>query len=383
MHFESNRRSEAQFLTVPVSNTVIDVNPEFQKQLEIDVGDSSELVRLWSPPEERGILLGAEARHNRIANVDNTFVVDANGLRWEDIDVKSPGLTEVGHGPSGDEVQLFPWTRMVETPFAEAKIWGGNDLASARHAFKYQHILEKIGVRTYKSLFVTKLNEWMYKGNKVPISEIPVAAKDAEVKGENDAIPEGYVLAAEVRACRIKTRMQAIEERSAPSEENRAYIRREIDRARKLVAEEKGLPDLSVNDYLEWFIDAHGQNLGRMHAGGYVHRFMHAGNVTLDCRILDLDSMQTFSEAHAAEKERLAQYYGTTVLQEASRENFVIRDSRTVHLAVFARIVSAAYDMPFSLNVSKRFLSAYTQAQAHIPPELRTVRYAEKAQERS
>jgi len=373
-------RSEAQFLTVPVSNEVTDINPEFQKQLDIDVGQSSGLVRLWSGEEERGILLGAETRHNRVANIDNTFVIDSHGLRWEDIDIKSPGLTEIGVGDN--ELQLFPWERMPETEFVEARIWGGNELTSARRAFRYQQILEHLGVRTYKSLFVTKLNEWMYHGKKVPISQIPVVPRDAEAKGHEDGIPDGFSLAAEVRACRTKTRMQAISEREVLTEGNRVYIQKEIDRARVLVAEERGLANVSVPDYIDWFIDSYGRNLGLMHAAGLVHSFMHPGNITLDCRILDLDSMQKLEEAFVAQSES-ASHYNTRVNKEYSRELYVTRDTRTVNLAHFVRVVCAAYDVPFTIHVSKRFMDAYTRAQMNVPEASKTIQYAQKAQVRS
>lgn len=370
-------RSEARFLTVPVSNEVTDINPEFQKQLDLDVGQSSGLVRLWSEEEERGVLLGAEARHNRTANIDNTFVTDSQGLRWGDIDIKSPGLTEIGVGD--DDVQLFPWERMPETEFAEAKIWGGNDLESARHAFRYQHILEHLGVRTYKSLFVTKLNEWMYHGKKVPISQIPVVPRDAEVKGHEDGIPDGFSLAAEVRACRTKTRMQSILETRTGVQESVEKIKREIDRARELVSEEMGLSTLSVEDYLDWFVTSYGRNLGIMHAAGLTHRFMHAGNITLDCRIVDLDSVSYFSEIHAEENNKREEML-PLVSVETSRAAAVARDSRTESLAAFVLKVCNAYGIPMRSGVSGRFMKAYQSAQERLPERERTIAYANAAQ---
>lgn len=378
-------RSEAYFFSIPVKNFVTHINPEFRDSMGLVEGQSSDLVRLFTNTDESGVLLGAEKGHNRVGNINNTFVTDAKGLRWEDLDIKAPGLVEVTHGSSGEELKIFPWQRFKETAVSEAKIWGGNDYRSARRSFEYQQILADLGVRTYKSLFVTKLAEWFYKGKKVPIGDIPVVSKDAPVTMDSDALPAGYELAAEVRACRTKTRMEAIIQLRAPTANNKVKIRREVDRARALLYEEFEGSDVgprtdSIEDYLDWFVESHGRNLGLMHGAGLTHGYMHPGNITLDCRILDLDSMGTFEEAHAGDNERSQRDYGISVSAEYSKAQHVMRDSKTQNLAAFVLVVCTAYEIPMRSGISKKFMDAYSKAQEKYPSEARTVVLAQKAQ---
>jgi hypothetical protein len=376
---ERINRSEAHFVTVPAANTVVDINPEFREQLGLSEGDSSSLIQIFSSKEEAGVLYGAEQFHYRVGNIDRTFVTDKNGLRWEDIDVKSPGRLETNGRIQDVSVQLVGWERQAASRSRQAKIWGGNDLESAHHSFEYQRILEDLGVRTYKSLFVTRLNEWFYKGKKVPVSEIPVVQEHTPVPHLEDALPEEFVLAAEVRACRTKTRMQAVVDTMPTLSARRKTTLRAVDRARELVAEEQGLSTLSVEDYLDWFVFAHGRNIGRMHAGGLTHGFLHPGNITLDCRILDLDSMQTFEEAYEDDARKADREFNMIISKEESKRNRISEDSVIDNLHDFVVFVSDTYGIPKRQGVAPKFLDGYDEAQRRFPPEARTGAIAEGA----
>jgi hypothetical protein len=50
---------------------------------------------------------------------------------------------------------------------------------------------------------------------------------------------------------------------------------------------------MSDLEYLKWFAKTLGYNIGLMHKNGFEHHYIDGGhNVTLDCRIVDLDGIR-------------------------------------------------------------------------------------------
>jgi len=69
--------------------------------------------------------------------------------------------------------------------------------------------------------------------------------------------------------------------------------------AKSLVAQELGveLNKFTYNDYFEWLIKTTAINIARMHYNKWVSGYLSHHNITLDGRIVDLDSVETESEA--------------------------------------------------------------------------------------
>ncbi len=96
--------------------------------------------------------------------------------------------------------------------------------------------------------------------------------------------------------------MRAFSTKARVSETNRclyetSVISDVISDAKKLVSQEfgRGNKSLSNKEYLEWFAKTLGENVGLMHRNGWYHCFLGSHNITLDCRIVDLDSITELS----------------------------------------------------------------------------------------
>lgn len=72
--------------------------------------------------------------------------------------------------------------------------------------------------------------------------------------------------------------------------------------AKKLVSQELGRENnpFSDQEYLDWFAETLGKNVGLMHKNGWFHSNLSHHNITLDCRICDLDMVKDIKK----EKER-------------------------------------------------------------------------------
>jgi tRNA A-37 threonylcarbamoyl transferase component Bud32 len=65
-----------------------------------------------------------------------------------------------------------------------------------------------------------------------------------------------------------------------------------IEDAVQLLSHERGIDVSTPDTYARWFAKTLGSNIGKVHALGYIHGHMTAQNVTLDCRLVDLDSVE-------------------------------------------------------------------------------------------
>lgn len=93
---------------------------------------------------------------------------------------------------------------------------------------------------------------------------------------------------------------------------------RNLEDARGLVARELSVETeaFSPQAYLEWFAETLGQQLAILHNAGYGHQYLSGHNITLDCRIVDLDSVFPLEPARED-----AWYKRTRELQEDFRDS--------------------------------------------------------------
>lgn len=122
-------------------------------------------------------------------------------------------------------------------------------------------------------------------GQKVSIEE----AKEKEI------IPQEYEPVLVARAFGTKARLVDVIEDTP----NAKVL---FDDARKIVAANFGKESISRTRYFIWLARTIGGSLARMHKGGYVHGNLHAQNITLDGRIMDLDAVKKISSL--AEEEQ-------------------------------------------------------------------------------
>lgn len=85
--------------------------------------------------------------------------------------------------------------------------------------------------------------------------------------------------------------------------------------ARRIVGQELSSKSLSDMDYLKWFGKVLGRSVGLMHKNGWYHQYLTSHNITLDGRIVDLDSLEQLvdhwegNEDYAEAKGALKQLY--------------------------------------------------------------------------
>jgi len=64
--------------------------------------------------------------------------------------------------------------------------------------------------------------------------------------------------------------------------------------AKSLVSQElgRGNNPLTDQEYLEWFAETLGKNVGLMHKNGWFHAGLSPHNITLDCSVCDFDTVK-------------------------------------------------------------------------------------------
>lgn len=229
--------------------------------------------------------------HNRAADLrPKNKVVDENGRVYGDIDMKGVGWYSrvTGH--------IKPW----ESDSDKEHVAGLCDEKWAIYDAERAEEFTALGIRTHRSLGVMRLLEVPVQEKSgsvglVPVSAIPRGKPEKPTHGI--LLPE-FVPAVEIRAFGIKTRVEEVvsplgrygpeltlsqlKERRARIGEAIAYVHNEDDNV------------VNTQSYAFWFARTLGTNIGRMHAVGYTHGALTRHNVTLDCSITDLDTVEKF-----------------------------------------------------------------------------------------
>lgn len=70
----------------------------------------------------------------------------------------------------------------------------------------------------------------------------------------------------------------------------------------EIVSNELRLSSFSRHDYATWFVRTLGSQVGRLHKLGYAHGYLTHHNITLDCRLVDFDSVKPVDPKTAADR---------------------------------------------------------------------------------
>ncbi len=163
--------------------------------------------------------------------------------------------------------------------------YGVADYKYVRHDIRLGKKLRSLGIRTYRPLAMIGLEEIIDEnGNPITID----AAKEKGILSPD----EKPVL--ELRAYGTKERIDDV---MSPND----HI---VEDAKLLVSQELGVKigELTTMRYLFWFAETLGKNVGLLHAHHYSHNYLSPHNITLDARIVDLDSVVSFARASEEEK---------------------------------------------------------------------------------
>lgn len=287
----TGRKSEPKetLPTVEVDNEVLWVNKDFEDPekggmpFNLKEGESTKLGVFLTPKlkkNEKALDLRVRESHGRSALLGKAVFCDKQGRLYRDIDLKG-----IGH-ISSERKGL----KRKKMKVGEVRARGSSDIAEGILDLKYavtardksEKFLEA-GIRTERYLGFIKLKEIIDKtGKKISIDE----AKKRNTLYEKQEPVVG------LRAFGTKSRIEDANKKT-------------LEDARKLVAQESGVDekDFSWERYLKWFIEAAGDNLGVMHQIECQHGYLTRHNITLDCRIVDLDSVEEFYSPTQKEKE--------------------------------------------------------------------------------
>lgn len=132
-HEDVTRRSEALLPIGPVKNRVVEVSDDFVDLDGAKIGESTSfalMLKTGAVPSET-LVGGVERGHRRLVNIENTFVTDKKGLRWEDVHVKGAGFMPQR---AGMILRAQHWFKKI-TQFGPV-YYGLNTMASAMREWK-------------------------------------------------------------------------------------------------------------------------------------------------------------------------------------------------------------------------------------------------------
>lgn len=268
-----------QFSTfVPVKNTVILANTEIQAPFSIILGEATPVVLFhqgFAYGEKDALfnqyVLETHQKHHRSALLARVIFVDNQGQVYRDVDIKGIGF-------------LYPTYGMTALPYnglgyrnRTGERFGFLSQTEAGLDFENSKRLLELGVRTNGVLGVARLDEIVLGGKVISVAKAQ----------ELGVLPPGFIPVVEIRAFGTKVRVQDVLDKSS-------YSYAMMTDAKRLVEQELH-QGLSWKDYFIWFTTTLGENMGKMHQAGLSHGHINTHNVTLDCRLVDLNNTKALS----------------------------------------------------------------------------------------
>ena len=302
---ETLRESQDRLSTVEVSNEVVWVNPEIKAPFDMKEGEPTKLGVFISNEPQRRSIQTAEG-HGRTGVFGKVIFEDTQGRRYRDVDAKGIGHVKYDQTIVGPRAEKFQTTG--RGPYS-ALDPGERGIMDRSVALKDASMAEEFlshGIRTYRVIGITKLNEVIAQTDS---GEERMTIENAK---EKNLIPHGVEPAVEVRAFGTRARVN-----DALLEAERKFLTEYRDtknegpiNALNIIRDAQNFVAQELNDtvkphqfdvsqkeqYLAWFASALGTNVGRMHKLKFSHGYLTAHNITLDCRIVDLDSVESHSE---------------------------------------------------------------------------------------
>src|SRR3989344_1212293 len=279
----SRKWQEHLLLFSQVKNRVLEVNPDIYIPLKLEEGKSSPLglfaeASLKRNPgviPERKQTLEFWPEHQRSATLGRIIFGDKQGRIYRDIDLKGIGYVKKESFSSNIAKVLRPGE------YTESGRMGllQEDMALFDRQMTEEFL--KAGIRTNRVIAVIELEEIIVNGKKISVSEA-IKARICE---------KDFHPVVEVRAFGTKARVAdvlSVIKTGGLTEDQKLLL----EDAKKLVSQELGFQEtISGEEYLKWFTKTLGQNMGRMHKKGWLHNYIFNHNITLDCRIVDFDSI--------------------------------------------------------------------------------------------
>lgn len=157
-----------------------------------------------------------------------------------------------------------------------------------RRDINYSEKFLKAGIRTHRVIAVLELKEIVDgSGKKLSLDE--ARKKDMLSKEDEPVI--------EIRAFGVRSRVWDVV--NALRSDKLEKATKLLSDAKNMVAQELNIEPgrFTYDDYFEWLIKTTAINIARMHYNKWVSGYLSSHNITLDGRLVDLDSIETESEA--------------------------------------------------------------------------------------
>ncbi len=270
---DRNKR-ERTLRFAPVKNRVIMVNPNIHAPLRLIQGEPSPLglfaIRENTRPDEGEIALEVMHGHSRSALLTRALFSDREGRTYRDIDLKGTGAVYK------DSPRSRPYVVAPGAHKGSGNMEGLLEKDFAFHDYELSEEFLKVGIRTHRVIGIIRLWEVLSDSERVSLwGNSKFTVLDEGLIDSND-----FRSVIQVRAFGTKARVQ-------DASDDLLY-----KDAKKMVSQELGYKRIMTDKaYFEWFAKTLGTNVGIMHRNGWTHRYLSSHNVTLDCRIVDLDSV--------------------------------------------------------------------------------------------
>lgn len=284
---ENSRKGKAGLVRfVPIENQVLEVNRNIYFPLKLKKGKPTPLgVFAHSPLSERSteepkhsLLFECWPEHKRSALVTRTNFADKQGRIYRDIDIKGCGYLEPDQLSNRAPMEVGLPGRIVEGNQNNREGLLEKDIAL--YDFEISEQCLKWGIRTSRTVAIVSLKEIVGAGQTIQIRRYSRVYPDRR-------LPTNFQPVVEIRAFGTKARIEDLDA-GKPK-----FSRLILNDAKAMVATEiKQNTRLTDRQYLNWFAETLGRNLGLLHKMGWTHNFLYPHNVTLDCRIVDLDGVE-------------------------------------------------------------------------------------------
>jgi tRNA A-37 threonylcarbamoyl transferase component Bud32 len=228
--------------------------------------------------------LEALPAHGRTAIAGRVLFRTASGV-YRDIDAKGIGYLRLALRKSEnavkDRMEVLPPAPKIQLD--DMGIYGILNKNEADIEIKNATAFIKAGIRTALPVAEIELHQLVdEKGQHISIEE---AQKRGMLNPENQ---RPVIL---LRAFGTKLRIENIH-----GAETKEEAKAMIDDAKNILSRELGR-QIAEKTYVWWFAVNLGKQMARMHKKGWVHGYLHDHNITLDCRIIDLDeAKKSFSK---------------------------------------------------------------------------------------
>lgn len=292
-----------------VKNRVDWVNRDLRElPFDLRVGEPCDfgifLTESWSSNPIRTVEVAGP--HGRSAIFGRVIFADKFGNYFRDIDLKGIGSVQILEPKSPHDPTSVRVGEVAPIPKRKGETYGILDLRMARSSVEMARKLLKATIVTYAPIALISLQEICVGPNGEKIS-----VEEAKEKKIIDADVEPGI---EVRGFTTKSRIEDL-----LGKHKDLYLRD----AMSIVADRVGADpnEFNAREYFKWFAASVAFDLAVLHMMGHYHKYLTAHNITLDARIVDLDSVRRFSKN---EEKRVKQVgYDLLLARETLQDMYI------------------------------------------------------------